>query len=175
MQDEDRPGPTVIWGRRTVKPEVNGVTMHNTASAPAATSPRCAGCLLPLKKVQPIWAARPYLYPAGEEESFSLVLCQDCGSLFITVPYVPQASYLYFLDWPYSRHFWFEVAKLEAGALLSPWCTYRIRQAWPSLSVEEKTSVQQSCKRSLGQSIDRSPSSQDLDPLAPYVAALAEL
>ena len=94
--------------------------------------------------------------------------------MFITVPYVPQASYLYFLDWPYSRHFWFEVAKLEAGALLSRWCTYRIRQAWPSLSAEEKASVQQHCKRSLGR-IDTAPLGQDLDPLAPYVAALAEL
>lgn len=134
--------------------------------------PLCPGCSRSGRLVIPPSVGRPHFYHAEDGEWFSLVLCQDCGSLWVQAPYEPYASFIYSISWPYSRDFWCYVGKLEGDTIIANWCSYKIRQAWPTMSEEERLAVLNHRRRSFGRNpLDEAPEGEETDPLAPYLAA----
>ncbi len=120
--------------------------------------------------VIPSSAARPHFYHAENGESFSLVLCQDCGTLWVQAPYEPFASSIYSIIWPHSRAFWSHVGDREGFAVIAKWCDYKIRQAWPTMSERQRLAVENHRHRSFGRNpIDEALDQEETDPLAPYL------
>jgi hypothetical protein len=132
--------------------------------------PRCVACGGPGKLVIPPSVARPHFYHADDGEWFTFVLCIDCGTYWVQAPYEPYASFIYAIYWPYTREFWCYVGKLEGSAIIARWCAYKIRQAWPTMSEQDRLAVQNHRHRILGRNpIDEAP--EETDPLAPYLAS----
>jgi len=140
--------------------------------------PLCVPCGGSGKLVIPPTVARPHFYHAEDGEWFSLVLCGDCGTLWVQAPYEPYASFIYSIRWPYSRDFWCHIGQNGGQTVIAKWCDYKIRQAWPTMSKEERLAVENHRHRSYGRNpIDEAPDCDETDPLVPYLGSfkLSEL
>ena len=131
---------------------------------------QCTGCSGPGKVVWPASATRPQMHHAAVGEWYDLVLCQDCGRLWVQAPYEPFASFIYLIAWPHSRRFFHRVVGLEHGSVIAHWCDYKIRTAWPTMSDQDRLAVQNHRNRSYGRNpIDEAPSGEETDPLEPLL------
>jgi hypothetical protein len=132
--------------------------------------PVCAACGGPGKLVDAPSIARPHSYHAEAGEWFTLVLCIDCGAYGVQAPYEPYASFIYSVRWPYSRDFRCHIGRNGGDILVGRWCDYKIRQAWPTMSEEERLAVENHRKRSYGRNpVDEAPGGEETDPLSPYL------
>lgn len=101
-------------------------------------------------------------------------MCQDCGKLWVQAPYEPDASYIYAIAWPYTRQFWHYASRLQDGGVIAKWSDYKILQAWPNMSVQDREAVENHRKRSFGQNpIDEAPANLEADPLASFLSEAA--
>lgn len=132
----------------------------------------CKECEGPGKVVWPMSSARPHLAKYEESGWFSLTACVDCGRMWLQSPYEPYASFIYLIYWPYSREFWSSVVSVENGAAMAKWSDFKIREAWPTMSEQDRAAVAFHRQRSFGRNpIDERPDEQDVDPLVPFLAA----
>lgn len=141
-------------------------SIHDKETICLAGVMACETCKGPGKVVWLPSAARPHLSNENQAEWFDLIVCQDCEKFWVQFPHEPYASYLYLNAWPYSRAFWNYVAGLQDGLTISKWYSYKIREAWPSMSGQERCAVEYHRILSLGRdSVEEVPGGEDQDPL----------
>ncbi len=59
--------------------------------------------------------------------------CEECGSLWVAVPYEPYMIFTYWIKWNYSIDSWKEFSALKKGALIHTWHLIQIQKYWEQI------------------------------------------
>ena len=91
-----------------------------------------------------IWTfgRRPTLEDVSVGNWNSLEKCAGCGSLWVSVPHEPYASFPFWTWWPSDETNWSQLNERDSALIVHEWHNAVIREQWPSLPDDEQVHVE---------------------------------
>jgi hypothetical protein len=68
--------------------------------------------------------------------------CDECGSLWVSVPHEPHASFKFWTLWPSTLEVWRDLNERDEARIIHEWHDALLRETWMDLPTEERAHVE---------------------------------